>query len=110
MNGAQSHQLSQRDIACSVFARSLWTCRFPLWASFAIAVGGLVAYWGIGFIAACLERDFLPAALWLFLYFAHYSALGGLVASAFSMRMEKESHLVLWGAIAGAIVAALLMT
>jgi len=111
MDEPESPELSQRPTTCNVCERSWWNRPFSSRVSFGIAVGAVLAYWGVGSIVVCVgSEDSLPPALWFALYFAHYSALGGLVAAVISITIKKGSHAVLWGAIAGAILAALLMT
>jgi hypothetical protein len=105
MNELDSHELPQNHADCAPVAQFGWNVRLPSCVSAAIAVTAIVAYWAVGLVSACLCRDILSPAPWFFLYFAHYSALGGVLAGVFS----KGIHATLWGAIAGAVLAGLLI-
>jgi hypothetical protein len=86
------------------------SCRFPRWVSFSIAVTAILLYWIAGLVDVCLDGAFTPPTLCFFLYFAHYAAIGGLAASLVSRVINVGKHAMFWGAVVGAVIAALLMT
>jgi hypothetical protein len=110
MDEFKSDESLQCGAVGDIVAQSRWRYRLPPRASFAIAVVAIVAYWAAGLVSVCLASNFLPWPVWMFLYFAHYSACGGLLASVFSITVRKWDHAAFWGAVVGVVLAGLLFT
>jgi len=84
----------------------------PRGAALALALAAVAGYWALPLIlGACrvVHEPWPVKVLGLFLYFAHFSAIGGLLAGLAAIRAEKPGRVVFWGAVLGAVIGGALM-
>jgi membrane associated rhomboid family serine protease len=84
----------------------------PHGAALGLALAAVAGYWLLPLVVtACrvVHEPWPVEVLGLFLYFAHFSAIGGLLAGLASIRAKKPGRVAFWGAVLGAIIGAALM-